>query len=415
MRHAFVSARIRRVQPAARHRRGLILALLGLTGVGVYAALPSRQRAEVQYETAVLTRGALAARVTATGTLSPLVSVQVGSQISGRIQALHVDFNSRVQKGEVIARIDPRLFESDVAEARANREVAQAAVERAEAERADAKRNNDRTQTLAAKNLVSQAEADTALTVYRAAEAQLASARAALVQASAALERAENNLAYTEIVSPIDGIVISRDVDVGQTVAASLQTPTLFTIAEDLRQMEVHTNVAESDVGRIDPGMTVEFTVDAYPQDRFGGVVKQVRYAPQTVQNVVTYDAVISVANPELKLRPGMTADVTFVVEERDDALMAPSAALRFRPPPDAQQQPGTPGPATSPGERVVWTVDSDGRPQPVVVEIGISNGPQTEIVGGRLSPGDRVIVGVFGDNTPGGKESERSNFGRFL
>lgn len=402
------------MQAAAKRRRGLILALLGLTGVGVYAALPSGRRAEVQYETAVLTRGALAARVTATGTLSPLVSVQVGSQISGRIQALHADFNSQVRKGEVIARIDPRLFESDVADAHANREVAQAAVDRAEAELADAKRINDRAQTLAAKNLVSQAEADTALTVYRAAQAQLASARAALAQAHAALERAEINLAYTEIVSPIDGIVISRDVDVGQTVAASLQTPTIFTIAEDLRQMEVHTNVAESDVGRIDPGMTVEFAVDAYPQDHFSGVVKQVRYAPQTVQNVVTYDAVISVANPELKLRPGMTADVTFVVEERDDALMAPSAALRFRPPPDAQQQPSAPGPTTSPGERVVWTVDSDGRPRPVVVEIGISNGPLTEIVGGGLSPGDRVIVGVFGDNA-GGKESEQSKFGRFL
>jgi HlyD family secretion protein len=398
-----------------RRNFGLSVVLIALVGAGVYAVLPSRQKAAPRYETAALSRGSLTARVTATGTLSPLVNVQVGSQISGRIQALYTDFNAHVRKGDVIARIDPRLFESDVANARANMQAAEAAVTRAEAERTDAGRNNDRTQALARKNLVSQAEADTALTAYRAAEAQLAAALAALAQASAALERAETNLAYTEIVSPIDGIVISRNVDVGQTVAASLQTPTLFTIAEDLRQMEVHTNVAESDVGHIHPEMTVEFTVDAYPSDRFTGVVKQVRYAPQTIQNVVTYNAVVSVANPELKLRPGMTADVIFVVEERDDALVVPSAALRFRPPADTTgPPPGAEVPATAPGERVLWKVDGEGRPEPVVVAIGISDGQRTEIVRGDLSPGDLVIVGVVGDGASG-KPPERSSFGRFL
>jgi HlyD family secretion protein len=262
--------------------------------------------------------------------------------------------------------------------------------------------------------MIAQAEADTAATAFQAAEAGLASAGATLAQANAELARAETNLAYTEIVSPIDGVVISRSVDVGQTVAASLQTPTLFTIAEDLRQMEVHTNVAESDIGRIETGMAIEFTVDAYPQERFPGVVKQVRYAAQTVQNVVTYDAVISVANQDLKLRPGMTADVTFVVDERDDALMVPSAALRFRPPATAGAQSNGAPPATSPGERVVWTLGDDGQPRPVVVEIGITDGRQAEILGDRLSAGDHVIVGVSGDQGPASQEPQ-SRFGRFL
>jgi HlyD family secretion protein len=405
---------MRRMRTGAGRRLTAIVALLGLAGAAVYAALPSGQSAQMQYETAPVTRGALAARVIATGTLSPLVTVLVGSQVSGRIQALYADFNSRVAKGQIIARIDPSLFESDVANARANLQAAEAEVDRAEAELADAKRSNERAQALVAKRMIAQAEADTAATAFQAAEAGLASAGATLAQANAELARAETNLAYTEIVSPIDGVVISRSVDVGQTVAASLQTPTLFTIAEDLRQMEVHTNVAESDIGRIETGMAIEFTVDAYPQERFPGVVKQVRYAAQTIQNVVTYDAVISVANQDLKLRPGMTADVTFVVDERDDALIVPSAALRFRPPATAGSPSNGSPPATSPGERVVWTLGDDGQPRPVVVEVGITDGRQAEILGGRLSAGDHVIVGVSGSQGPASQEPQ-SRFGRFL
>jgi HlyD family secretion protein len=349
--------------------------------------------------------------VTATGTLSPLVQVLVGSQVSGRIQELYVDFNSEVARGQVIARIDPRGFEAEVAKARANRTAAEAAVKRAEADWTDARFKLERAAGLAARGVGSQADADTARATEQAAAAGVSSARASLAQAVAALEQAETQLAYTTIVSPIDGVVISRDVDVGQTVAASLQAPTLFTIAEDLGKMEVHTNVAEADVGRISAGMVVEFGVDAYPTERFHGVVREIRFAPQTVQNVVTYDAVVAVDNPERKLRPGMTADVSFVLEERAEALLVPSAALRFVPPPEllatAPPLPSEPDAA----RRLVWVQDGGAAPRPVPVRTGVSDGRSTEILEGELAPGDLVVVGTVGAEAP----AERPAFGRFL
>ncbi|HEX9051510.1 MAG TPA: efflux RND transporter periplasmic adaptor subunit, partial [Anaeromyxobacter sp.] len=309
-----------------------IAAALLVGAIGVRALL-HRKAAPLAYETAPVTRGRVASMVTASGTLSPLVTVQVGSQVSGRIQWLGADFNSIVKKGQVIAKIDPSLFESALEQARANEAAAVAAVQGAEATLADARRQNDRNQALAAKKLVAQADADTALAKMQSAEADLAAAKARVAQMKAARVQAQTNLAYCTIASPINGVVISRAVDVGQTVAASLQAPTIFQLAEDLKKMEVHTNVAESDVGRVTQGMPVQFAVDAYPGDKFAGAVKEVRYSPQTVQNVVTYDAVISVDNSDLKLRPGMTADVSFVIDELPDALMVPNLALRFRPP----------------------------------------------------------------------------------
>jgi len=363
------------------------------------------------FETAVATRGPVAARVTATGTLSPLVEVQVGSQVSGRIQELLVDFNSPVKRGQVIARIDPRLFESEVARARANLAAAEAAVVRAQAELTDARLKHERASGLYERGIGSKADADTAAATYEAARAALASARAAREQAAAALAQAETNLGYTTIYSPIDGVVISRDVDVGQTVAASLQAPTLFTIAEDLRKMEVHTHVAEADVGRLRPGMPVEFTVDAWPGERFAGVVKEVRYAPETVQNVVTYDAVVSVDNPDLKLRPGMTAEAVFLVETREDALTVPNAALRFVPPADLLARVEAPPEDDGQGPtRVLWLLNGDG-PKPVRVRVGITDGRVTEVSGDAIAPGDRVITGL----ASGGESQRRPTFGRFL
>jgi len=363
------------------------------------------------FETAAVARGPIAARVTATGTLSPLVEVQVGSQVSGRIQELLVDFNDPVTRGQVIARIDPRLFETEVARARANLAAAEANVLRAEAALTDARLKHERASGLYARGMGAKADADTALASYEAAQAELASARAAREQAKAALAQAETNLSYTTIYSPIDGVVISRDVDVGQTVAASLQAPTLFTIAEDLRKMEVHTHVAEADVGKLVPGMAVEFGVDAWPGERFTGTVKEVRYAPQTVQNVVTYDAVVSVDNEDLKLRPGMTAEVVFLVEEREDALLVPNAALRFVPPDEllasAEPPPEEDGGGVS---RVLWVLDG-GRPRAVRVRVGITDGRNTEVAGGPLAPGDHVITGLAADS--GGER--RPTFGRFL
>jgi HlyD family secretion protein len=397
------------------------------------------------YETAAVTRGRVAAVVTASGTLSPLVTVAVGSQVSGRVQALYADFNSRVKKGQVIARIDPSLFQSQVAQARANEAAAVAGVQGAGAALAEARRQHERNAALAAKSLVAQADADATLAKLQAAEAELASAKARVAQARAARLQADTNLAYTVITSPIDGVVISRDVDVGQTVAASLQAPTIFTLAEDLSKMEVHTDLAEADVGRVAAGLAVKFAVDAFPAERFAGVVKEVRYSPKTVQNVVTYDAVVSVDNAELKLRPGMTADVTFLVEELPDALLVPNAALRFRPPDAAapaaggaapeQGGPAAPG-AGSPGgngaadggsrrrddatgglpRRAVWVLGADGALRAVPIRTGPSDGKNTAVLGGELAAGDRVVVGIVGAPSATSTRAQRAGPpGRFL
>jgi HlyD family secretion protein len=396
--------------PRIRTAGALAAVALLVAGLAVCGGSGEDGGAAASFETATAERGPIAARVTATGTLSPLVEVQVGSQVSGRIQELLVDFNDPVTRGQVIARIDPRLFETEVARARANLAAAEAAVARAAADLTDARLKHERAAGLFARGMGAKADADTALATHEAAQAGVASARAAREQARAALEQAETNLGYTTIYSPIDGVVISRDVDVGQTVAASLQTPTLFTIAEDLRNMEVHTHVAEADVGRLRPDMPVEFGVDAWPGERFAGVVKEVRYAPETVQNVVTYDAVVAVDNAELKLRPGMTAEVVFLVESREDALTVPNAALRFVPPEQllaAAEPPPEDGGGAS---RVLWVLDG-GEPRPVRVRVGISDGRSTEVTGGPLAAGDRVITGLSG--APG--DESRPGFGRFL
>jgi HlyD family secretion protein len=447
-----------------KNKRRLLTAaaLLAVAGGGIVAwrLLWGGGDGAIEYRTEVAERGSLSSQVTASGTLSPLVTVQVGSQVSGRILELNADFNARVEKGQIIARIDPQLFQTDVAKARANHASARAQVTRAEAELAQANRNYDRTTSLAEQQLVARADVDASLAALQTAQASVAAARAMQSQAKAAVEQADTNLALTTIVSPISGIVISRNVDVGQTVAASLQAPTLFTIAEDLAKMEVHTSVAESDVGRLTQDMQVEFTVDAHPSERFKGVVKEVRYAPQTVQNVVTYDAVVSVDNSDLKLRPGMTADVTFLLERRDAVVMVPNTALRFRPPqkvldeigwkPPDERGPGVRagggmrkrgggegadaprGPSEKQSEkggrerasrRLVWKLGKDGVPAPAMVEIGISDGKVTEVVSG-LAEGDTVIVGIVGAEQPaaqpggggpGGNQRDRRRMGRFL
>jgi HlyD family secretion protein len=394
-----------------RIRSAALLAAAALAA-GVLAACGSDDSGAGggSYETAEVTRGSIAARVSATGTVSPRVEVQVGSQVSGRIQELLADFNSPVTRGQVIARIDPRLFETEVARGRANVVAAEAGVARALADATDARLKSERASALHARGMGAKADADSALATHQAAQAAVASARAALAQARAALEQSETNLGYTTIYSPIDGVVISRDVDVGQTVAASLQTPTLFTIAEDLRKMEVHTHVAEADVGRLTPGMAVEFGVDAWPGRRFTGQVKEVRFAPETVQNVVTYDAVVSVENEDLALRPGMTAEVVFVVESREDALLVPNAALRFVPSAETLARVEAPPPGEGDASRVLWVLAPGGRPQPVRVEVGITDGRMTEVAAGTLAAGDRVVTG---QDAAGGER--RPTFGRFL
>ncbi|MFT3769354.1 MAG: efflux RND transporter periplasmic adaptor subunit [Minicystis sp.] len=311
-----------------------VVAVAGAAGGGVYAYQVATKPPEFTYRTAKIDRGNVVSRVTATGTLSAHVTVQVGSQVSGRLQQIMVDFNSTVKKGQVIAKIDPQIFEAALAQARANAYAAQGNLTKAKAQALDAQRKLTRAQQLKAEGLASQADVETAETASEVAKAQIEASKGEVEQARAAQHQAEVNLAYTTIISPIDGTVISRSVDVGQTVAASLQAPVLFTIAEDLRKMQVDTNVTEGDVGKLRAGMAASFLVDAYPNERFRGTIQQIRNAPQTVQNVVTYDAVIDVENEELKLKPGMTANVTIVYDRREGVLRVPNAALRFRPPP---------------------------------------------------------------------------------
>jgi HlyD family secretion protein len=353
----------------------------------------SRPKELVHYETTTVDRGSIAAKVTATGAVSALVTVMVGSQVSGRIDALYADFESPVKRGQTVATIEPSLFRAAVSQAKANLAAAQAAVERAHAHTVQAEKDFVRAKGLVAEGLVSTADYDAADAARTAARSDEAAAVAGVAQVRAALEQAQLNLHYTTIVSPIDGVVISRNVDVGQTVAAALQAPTLFTIAQDLTRMQVDTNVAEGDVGKVTAGMPVTFTVDAYPARTFDGTLRQVRDNATTLQNVVTYDAVIDVDNSSRLLKPGMTASVTFTYTRRDDVVRVANPALRFTPdaPTLAAMKASAPAPVAA-GERVIWLL-RDGHPLPLVVKPGVSDGSTTEIARGDLRPGDRVIV----------------------
>src|SRR5436190_4657904 len=314
----------------------LLLVVLAGSGIGIWQwRKHAAQSAIPRYDTVAVDRGPIVAKVTATGTLSALVTVQVGTQVSGRIKEIKVDFNSQVKKGQVIAKIEPALFAAALESARANYLAAQGTVTKLEAQAENAKLQYDRAQALFDRKAIAQADLDTARATMRAANGDVTASRGNMEQAKASLHQAQVNLDYTTIVSPTTGVVISRSVDVGQTVAASLSAPTLFLIAEDLTKMQVDTSVAEADIGKLKADMEATFTVDAYPSRQFKGKIRQIRNAPQTLQNVVTYDAVIDVSNPDLALRPGMTANITFIYDHRDSALRVANAALRFQPPPE--------------------------------------------------------------------------------
>ena len=308
-------------------------ALVGLAVGGYFLYGNLTKEPETTYRTAKVEKARISAKVSATGTLSAHVTVLVGSQVSGRVLEIGVDFNSPVKKGQRIARIDPQLYVAALEQARANAYAAQGNLTKARAQALDGDRQLVRARALHAEGINSQVDVDAAETTAAVARAQIDVAKGAAEQARAQVDTAVVNLAYTDIISPIDGVVISRAVDVGQTVAASLSAPTLFTIAQDLRQMQVDTSITEGDVGKLKPGMATTFIVDAYPSKKFKGTIRQIRNAPVSVQNVVTYDAVIDVENPELELKPGMTANASVVYSERIDVLAVPNAALRFRPP----------------------------------------------------------------------------------
>ena len=447
---------------------GLIVVVAGaITGGYLYTQGIGARPA---FRTVAVSRGPLTAAVSATGTLNAVITVQVGSQVSGQVKELFADFNSLVKKDQVIARIDPDTFEAKVNQTKAQVDAArasvlnqQAAVEktRADLENAraalaaahaqtaksqvtvvDSNRTLGRNRDLRQRGLIAQADEDTAQATYdsavaqieaskaqeraqgsavtaaeaqlRVAEAMLKNAVAQVAQNEAAQRQAQVDLDHTFIRAPVDGVVVGRTVDVGQTVAASLQAPTLFTIAQDLRNMQVDTNVDEADVGRVKVGQVTTFTVDSFPGRTFSGEVVQIRKAPLVVQNVVTYDVVVSAKNPEQRLLPGMTANVRIIIEQKEGVLQVPNAALRFRPAgveAAERERPARPGGGPGGGGRGgggpagrVWILGSDGKPAALSLQLGIGDGTYTEVVRGEIKEGQMVIVGVA---LPGDRPSQ--------
>ncbi len=378
-----------------RYVLGLLIVALAGGGYLWWKKL-SQPSAAQRYKTQAVERGDLTQTVSANGTLNPVVLVNVGTQVSGTVKKLHADFNDHVQQGQVLLELDPRLFEAQVAQSEANVKNAQASVDLAAA-------NEARMRDLFAQEYVSRQDFDQSVQALKSARAQLDLARAQLA-------RDRTNLGYSVIRSPVSGVVVNRSIDVGQTVAASFQTPTLFQIAQDLRQMQIDSNFAEADIGQIKAGQAVRFNVDAFPNRTFEASVRKVRLNPTTQQNVVTYDVVVNVDNPEQILMPGMTAYVNVIVAERDNALLVPNAALRFRPT-EAKDKKGKEQPPGARKDReghgaTVYVLQQN-QLRPVRVKTGITDGRLTEVIAGELKEGDQVVVedtqAAAGDKQSGG------------
>jgi len=422
---------------------GVLLA--ASTGIGVRTYYASRESDAPKVATAQVTRGPVADVVAATGTLQAVTTVQVGTQVSGTVAWLGADFNSIVHKGQVIAKLDPSLFQTQVEQARANQAKVAADLDNAQVKVADAQQKYQRAKDLATKQLIAQSDLDAAKVAVDLAEATLRSIRAQVVQAQAAVNQAQLNLDHTIITAPIDGIVIGRSVDAGQTVAASLSSPTVFSIAADLSEMQINASIDESDIGRIRPAQRVMFQVDAYPAERFAGTVAQVRLQPSVIQNVTTYAVMINVPNAALKLKPGMTANVNIEIAAREDVVRVPNAALRFRPTAAMFTALGQTAPTNSktinaetaehaeksfsansarsalnvvPPSRSerdskattidalfgplievqtegrVWTYENN-QLKPVPVRLGISDGQTTELINGDIQPDTAVVTNI--------------------
>ena len=445
------------------------VALLLAGGAGLWYYLGSRN--QTQYQTAALERGSIQSSISATGNCNAVVTVQVGSQVSGNVKALYADFNTKVKKGQLVAEIDPEVFQArvdqanatldsarsavvsakagvekasaDIASARAAVANQKAAIAKAQAAVKDAGTKLAAQKALFTDKIVAKQDVDTAQSTYDQAAAevdaanaqldaanhqvqsaqaqydvaqtQLSSAQSQVKQAQASLEQSQLDLDHTKIIAPVDGTVIARNMDVGQTVAASFQAPTIFQIAQDLTKMQVDTNVDEADVGQVKLGQPVTFTVDAYPTSPFQGSVTQIRQAPINVQNVITYDVVVGVDNSALKLLPGMTANVKILTNEADAALKIPNSALRFRPPDGALAAQRT-GSVRAAGKKqdssgaTVWVMEQ-GKPKPVRVKLGITDGVYTAIQSSNLREGEQVIVSA--SNTGASKSSPMSGGGR--
>ncbi|MDE3156634.1 MAG: efflux RND transporter periplasmic adaptor subunit [Acidobacteriota bacterium] len=383
-----------------------VLAVLALAGAAVWRT--AEAPAVVRYTTAPVVVGSVVKTVTASGSVNPVDTVQVGTYVSGVIQSLYCDYNTVVKKGQLCAKIDPRPYQMAVDQARANLAAAKAQLVKDQTNLTYAKLTYNRNIDLQTRGIVPQDTVDSSKSTYDQAVAQVSLDQTQIDQRAAALNAAEINLGYTDIVSPVNGTVIVRNVTQGQTVAASFQTPTLFVIAADLKKMQVDANVSESDIGNVRVGAKASFTVEAFPNHTFEGEVTAVRQAPQTVQNVVTYDAVISVLNPDFLLKPGMTATCRIVAASRDGVVVVPDQALRYTPG-GLTGRPASEGTArttrgAAAGQAHVWVL-RDGQPVRVAVTTGLDDDTHTEIVSG-LKAGDAVIVGeqsTAGSSRPAG------------
>ncbi|OGU15232.1 MAG: efflux transporter periplasmic adaptor subunit [Geobacteraceae bacterium GWC2_53_11] len=400
-----------------------ILLIGGVVGFFFYKRTP-----EISYKTAKIERGTVVSTVAATGNLSAVTTVQVGTQVSGTIQKLYVDYNSRVKKGQAIAEIDPSLFNASVEQSQGNYLSAEANLQKAKVTQTDAERTFGRNKKLLSDGIISQGDFDAAETALQSAKAAVKAAEGSVAQTRGSLMQSKTNLRYSVIRSPVDGVVISRAVDVGQTVAASFSTPTLFTIAQDLTKMQIEVSVDEADISRIQLHQKATFTVDSYPEQTFRGNVIQIRSAPIITQNVVTYVVVVTVDNSDLKLKPGMTANVSIEVAKKDGVLMLPPAALRFKPKAKGDeakgkstgagdrsgasgQRPagGKGGSGKGKGQQVYLL--KEGKPVAMAVKTGIANNNSIELVEGDLKEGDDVIIEQVGGDTK--KKAASSPMGR--
>ncbi len=374
-----------------------LILLLVVVGVGSYFLL--NKKPEAVYKTAKIERGTIISTVSATGNLSAVITVQVGTQVSGTIQKLYVDYNSRVKKGQPIAEIDPSLFNAAVEQAQGNAMNAEANQQKAKVALVDAERTLTRNKKLLVDGIISRGDYDVAETAMQATKAGLRGAEGSVAQTRGSLMQARTNRSYSVIRSPVDGVVISRAIDVGQTVAASFQTPTLFTIAQDLTKMQIEVSVDEADISRIRLHQNASFTVDAYPEQQFKGEVVQIRSAPIITQNVVTYIVVVNVDNSDLKLKPGMTANVSVEVARKEDVLTLPPVALRFKPKMKVaegkEKRAGSPGKREGGGQQVYLLKEN--KPVAVPVKTGIGNNVSIELVEGALREGDEVVVEQVG------------------
>ncbi|MBI5250294.1 MAG: efflux RND transporter periplasmic adaptor subunit [Desulfomonile tiedjei] len=374
-------------------KRAIIITIVLAGFVALYFACGSmsKEEPEIKYMTVPVEKGTLRAEISSSGTLKPLVEVLVGSQVSGTIKKLYADYESVVKKGQLIALIDPDMYAAKAEQASADLEAAKASLAKSEVTLEDENRTLQRKEGLIGKSSISQQEYDSAKTKADAARAQVVVDKAKVAQAEAKLKEAALQLQYCRIEAPVDGVVEARNMDAGQTVTASFQTPVLFKIAEDLTRMQVHTNVDEADVGRVLVGQKAAFTVPAFPDNEFTAAVNQIRNDPKIEQNVVTYNVILDVDNSDLKLRPGMTANVRIKLDEVKDAMMVPDQALRFNPPESIVD-----GPVLTelkPGERRLWKLETGNIIRPVIVRVGISGTERIQIFSDETKVGDRAVV----------------------